>query len=292
MSVPRSISAVLVLVLIATACGSPAEEDSGTELDRTVPLDGVSNTRDLGGLRTKDGHTVRSGQIIRSGEIDDIDDVGMTRLDELGVSAIIDLRTTKEATANPAHWPEGKGPDRYNFPLMENESAMIDDMHALISSGSATGSQTDAMFFDAFSYIATDYTSEIRSVFDILLKQPNGQAVLYHCSGGKDRTGITTALVLSALGVTRDEIEADFMMSNQLNDADNAAAAIASQVNSTRGTNMSAQAVWPTLGVRKAYLDEFYRSVEEEYGSVDDYLRDGLGLTTEELEVLRARYLN
>lgn len=278
-------AAALSLTAMVSAGAAHASET------RAIELDGVLNTRDLGGLKTADGRTVRTGQLIRSGEIDEMGPEGMARLDALGVSAIVDLRTTSEATAHPVRWPEGQGPERYNFPVMERESKMIDEMRASIKTGTATAEDTEALFFNAFGYIATDYTAELRDLFDVLLKQPEGETVLYHCSGGKDRTGVATALVLSALGVTREDIKADFMMSNTLKDADNASVKIADKVNAANGTNMSAAAVWPTLGVREAYLDEFYKSVDATYGSVDGYLRDGLGLEDSDIEALHARYL-
>ncbi len=282
----RSIGAATLLFVAGTFHPVIAAED------RAIPLEGVLNTRDLGGLTTEDGRTVRAGQLIRSGEIDQIRTGGMQRLDDMGVSAIVDLRTTFEATAHPAQWPEGQGPARYNFPVMENENQMIDDMRASIKAGTATVEGTDGLFFGAFGYIATDYTKEYRDLFDVLLDQPEGEAVLYHCSGGKDRTGVATALVLTALGVTKDDIRADFMMSNTLKDADNKAQQIAAEVNAAHGTNMTAAAVWPSLGVREAYLDEFYKSVEASHGSVDAYLREGLGLTDADFDTLRNRYLN
>ena len=284
MNLIRSIGATLLLMTMGTLPGIAAEE-------RAVPLEGVLNTRDLGGLKTVDGRSVRTGQLIRSGEIDEISESGMQNLDEMGVSVIVDLRTTSEATAHPAQWPEGEGPVRHNFPVMENESQMIEDMRASIKSGTAKAEETDALFAGAFGYIATDYTDEYRDLFDVLLGQPEGEAVLYHCSGGKDRTGVATALVLTALGVTKEDILADFMMSNTLKDADNKAEQIAAEVNAAQGTNMTAEAVWPSLGVRVSYLDEFYNSVEEGYGSVDGYLREGLGLTDDDLDTLRNRYL-
>ena len=285
MNLIRSIGATLLLMTVGTLPGIAAEE-------RAVPLEGVLNTRDLGGLKTEDGRSVRTGQLIRSGEIDEISTSSMQSLDEMGVSVIVDLRTTSEATAHPAQWPEGQGPKRHNFPVMENESQMIEDMRASIKSGAAKAEETDALFAGAFGYIATDYTDEYRDLFDVLLGQPEGEAVLYHCSGGKDRTGVATALVLSALGVTKEDIQADFMMSNTLKDADNKAEQIAAEVNAAQGTNMTAEAVWPSLGVRASYLDEFYNSVEESYGSVDGYLREGLGLTDDDLDTLRDRYLH
>ena len=168
---------------------------------------------------------------------------------------------------------------------------MIDDMRANIKAGAATAEEVDGLFSGAFSYIATDYTAELREFFDVLLAQPEGEALVFHCSGGKDRTGVTTALVLSALGVPREEIEADFMLSNVQKNSDEAATEIAAKVNALQGTVMTAEAVWPSVGVREAYLEEFYKSIAENYGSVDQYLRVGLGLTDEEINTLRARYL-
>ena len=275
-------------IVVATLCAvAPA---LATE-ERAIPLDGVVNTRDLGGLQTKDGRTVRKGQLIRSGEIDDMGETGMARLDALGVGSIVDLRTVTEATAHPISWPEGLGPDRYHFPVMEQESQAIDDMRASIKAGTATFEDTDALFLGAFANIPSSYEAELRSLFDVLLNQPEGEAVLYHCSGGKDRTGVATALVLSALGVTEEDIKADFMLSNVLKDADNASVRIAQQVNAAKGTNMTSEAVWPSLGVRDEYLDAFYSGIEQQYGSVDGYLRDGLGLTDDDLQTLRDRYL-
>ncbi|MBO9446966.1 tyrosine-protein phosphatase [Ruegeria sp. R14_0] len=284
MNLLRSIGTPLLLLMVGVCPGIAAEE-------RAVPLEGVLNTRDLGGLKTEDGRTVRAKQLIRSGEIDEISNGGMQRLDDMGVSVIVDLRTTAEATAHPAQWPDGQGPARHNFPVMENESQMIDDMRASIKSGTAKAEETDALFAGAFGYIATDYTDEFRDLFDVLLGQPEGEAVLFHCSGGKDRTGVATALILTALGVSQKDIQADFMMSNILKDADQKAEQIAAEVNAVHGTSMTAEAVWPSLGVRESYLDEFYTSVEESYGSVDGYLRQGLGLTNEDLDTLRDRYL-
>lgn len=283
---------VRAAIVALTLCGLGDAEQTQASEDRAIPIEGVANTRDLGGLQTKDGRSIRTGQLIRSGEIDRMGADGMALVEDLGVTSIVDLRTTLESTADPVLWPDGQGPERYNFPVMEQEAQMIEDMRASIKSGTATETQTDTLFFEAFGYIATDYTKEFRALFDVLIEQPEGEAVLYHCSGGKDRTGVATALVLSALGVTQEDIEADFMMSNVLKDARNASVKIADQVNAERGTSMTPEAVWPSLGVRMEYLNNFYSSVNETYGSVDNYLHEGLGLTDQDLEKLRNRYLN
>lgn len=278
---------VFMVVLVALYSSASAT----LAKDRSIQLAGVQNTRDLGGLTTTDGRTVRSGLVIRSGEIDHIDQSGKGRLDAMGVAAIIDLRTTKEATMRPAEWPRGTGPRRYNFPLMENESVLIDEMRARLKSGTAQADWMDQTFHDAFGYIPTDYTDDLQKVFDVLLAQTDGAAVLYHCSGGKDRTGVVTVLLLSALGVSRDQIESDFLFSNTAVDADARSEEIAQQINAAKGTAMTGADVWPSLGVRPEYLKHLYDTVESKYGSVDRYLQDALGLSNDDIERLRARYL-
>ncbi len=279
------VGAVLAVVVAGVSFQASAAND------RKIELTGVQNTRDLGGLETQDGKRVRTGQIIRSGEIDEVNDDGIATLDGMKVSAIIDLRTTIEATASPAEWPQGQGPRRYNFPLMERDAQDIENMRAAIKSGTAKAEDTEALFYEAFASVPKNYTSDIRKVFDVLITQPDDEAVLLHCSGGKDRTGIVSALVLSALGVSRSEIEADFLMSNVQKQADKKSEEIARQVNAANGTNMTPEAVWPSLGVRADHLGKFYDGIIEEYGSMDLYFQDGLGLTDEDLETLRARYL-
>ena len=277
--------ALLAVSTFVSGTPSPASET------RIIELNGVLNTRDLGGLQTEDGRSLRTGQIIRSGEIDAIDEAGKATLDTMGVSTVVDLRTTREATEHPAEWPEGQGPARYNFPLMEQEAQEIEDMRIAIKSGTAKAEDTEALFYEAFATVPQNYAPDIRNLFDVLLAQPEGEAVLVHCSGGKDRTGIATALVLSALGVTREDIEADFLMSNVQKKADTKAVEIANQVNKANGTNMTPEAVWPSLGIRPDHLGTFYDNIATNYGSVEGYLHDALGLTAADIQTLRDRYL-
>ncbi len=276
-----------IAALALSLCATPTLAQ-----DRTLQLSGVKNTRDLGGLSTADGRRVRPGRVFRSGEIDHIDASGKDRLEELGVAAIIDLRTTREATRAPARWPAGSGPARYNFPLLENESDLIDTMREKLRSGTAEAEWMERTFRDSFGTVATDYTEDLRKVFDVLLADAGEAPVLVHCSGGKDRTGVVTALFLTALGVPRDQIEADFLFSNIAVDADRRAERMAQTINEAQGTAMTAAAVWPSLGVRPEYLAHFYDTVELKYGSVDGFLSDALGLSQDDVENLRRKYLH
>lgn len=168
---------------------------------------------------------------------------------------------------------------------------MIDDMRNRIASGTAKADWIDKSFHDAFGSIPLENSESLRQVFEILLDQSESAPVLFHCSGGKDRTGVVTALLLATLGVPRAQIEQDFLMSNRAVDADAASLAFAEKVNAEKGTSMTAEDVWPSLGVRRAYLDHFYATVEGEYGSVEAYLAEALQLSDEDIAALKDKYL-
>ena len=228
----------LHLVFVITALMS--SDLVASDASRAVSIEGVKNTRDLGGLTTSDGRTIQAGLLIRSGEIDHISESGKAKLDAMGVTAVIDLRTTREASAAPAEWSEGTGPERFNFPLLENETDRIVEMRSMIKSGTAEPEWMDNAFRDSFGSIPIEDSASIRKVFDLLLELPNGKPLLFHCSGGKDRTGVVSALVLTSLGVPREQIEADFMMSNVLIQPDKTAVEMARKINAANGTDMPA----------------------------------------------------
>ncbi|SDK64310.1 tyrosine-protein phosphatase [Aliiruegeria lutimaris] len=140
--------AILSSILVAFLALPVAAQEHETA--RFVALEGVKNTRDLGGLTTEHGRMVRTGQLIRSGEIDHISPDGMAALEDMSVSTIIDLRTTKEATRQPAEWPHGSGPERVNLKLLEAESDKIDEMRNRIASGTAEAAWMDQSFLETF----------------------------------------------------------------------------------------------------------------------------------------------
>ena len=111
--------------------------------------------------------------------------------------------------------------------------------------------------------------------------------LLFHCSAGKDRTGWLTAVLLGALGADRATIVDDYVLTNEV--AGPAMAHTMELLNARRG--VPRELLWPVLAAEPAYLDEAFGAVEERYGGLDGYLRDGLGLDDDELAALRRRLL-
>ncbi|MER6343544.1 tyrosine-protein phosphatase [Streptomyces sp. NPDC001595] len=243
--------------------------------DRLVRLDGTVNLRDAGGYRTKDGRWVRMGVVYRSDSLGKLTDADVAKLKRLGLAADFDLRTTQERTADPDRVPEGvkyvvadvigDGSPVFTMPETADEAArmMIDGEKAMVSGAGAKA---------AYSSVFAD------------LSDGDADGVLYHCTAGKDRTGWASAALLTALGVPRETVMADYLASNDYRAEANAAMLAALPP-------AQAAVYKPLLDVRPEYLNSGFAEVREEFGSFAAYEREGLGLNAAELMRLRAELL-
>jgi protein-tyrosine phosphatase len=250
---------------------------------RIVTLPGAFNVRDIGGYTTQKGQTVRWGQVYRAGTLSNLTDEGVARLSELGIQTICDVRTTHEAETQPARLPEairyvhiplherGEGRGRILFTVTTRPHRISD----LIVYGYIT------LMIEKRAHLLADI---IRRIAD-----PANRPILLHCTAGKDRTGLTIALLLALLGVPDDTILADFSLSNLFyeevrqtiqRDAERLA------VFGIRAGNLRPMLVADpeTLRVALAY-------VRRRYGSVDGYVRGRGGLSDATLQQLRVELL-
>ena len=213
----------------------------------------IQNMRDLGGIRTVDGRTIRPGMLIRSGQL-----VQAREEDLHGVSAVIDLRTPGEQREMP---DQVCGREFLSLPL-------FDDAMAGISHEQETKNQGIPDMAVLYGRLMLECTASFRRVmFAVMTHDYNTGAVLWHCTEGKDRTGMTTALVLEALGVERDAIMEDYLKTNQINLPK--AAAIRERLVPTHGEAFAER-------VYRAYIadEDYLRAAWETMGK--DYLRDAL----------------
>ncbi len=263
--------------------------DRGTALttaDRGLHFASVPNWRDIGGYRTDDGHWVRMGMIYRADQLDKVSDADMTRIDALNPAVIIDLRTKSERSREP-----DKIPPRARGLVLDvaadSAGTLGGDMReamAAISTGKGAEMLTAAnRDFVSLPSALTAYTGMMRE----LLQEKDG-AIVYHCTAGKDRTGWATAIILSILGVPRDTIMADYLLSNQYLKAKNEAT-IAMFKKS--GAPFDVSNLEPVITVRPEYLQAAFDEVDRKFGSFDAYAHKGLGLTDADIAALRTKYL-
>ncbi|MFF0140724.1 tyrosine-protein phosphatase, partial [Streptomyces sp. NPDC005227] len=232
-----------------------------------------TNFRDAGGYRTGDGHWVKMGEIYRSDALDKLTAADLAKLKRLGIHAVYDLRMESERSTAPDRVPSGAtytvadvlaGSPAYSaMPTTETEAVkmMVDGEKFMVSGDSARA---------AFS---TVYAGAA-----------DGDGVLYHCTAGKDRTGWSSAALLTALGVPRDTVMNDYLASNTYRAAANAAA-LASM------PPAQAAVYKPLMDVRAEYLNSGFDEVRSTYGDFGSYLRKGLHIDSEELRDLRGELL-
>ncbi|MGI4871771.1 MAG: tyrosine-protein phosphatase [Janthinobacterium lividum] len=247
---------------------------------RAVQLEGGSNFRDLGGYPAAGGKHVKWGHIYRSADISKLTDSDLRALQSRHVALVCDLRGPQEYAQAPDRLPAGA--KRLELPA---GSEKIDPR--LLSGGAKTLNR-DSLMRAVYTNISF-FPAKYKPMFDELLALPGDEALLFHCTAGKDRTGIGAALVLSALGVDRKTILKDYAATDVYWQAGRE-----QSLQRMTQAGMSAQtvaAMRPMLAANPAYLASTFATIDKQYGSMDQYLVQGMGLTPQQLATLRAKYL-
>jgi protein-tyrosine phosphatase len=170
--------------------------------DRRVLLDGCFNFRDVGGYPTKYGSTVRWRRFYRSGGPLDLSPSDIETVRRLRLATVIDLRTAEEVASHPGFRQATATANLVHLPMTD-----------LLPAPDELARWTDATFVadQYFSMLAEATPMVVEAI--AMLTDPSAYPVLVHCSAGKDRTGVLTAVVLGLLGVDREAIVADYALS-------------------------------------------------------------------------------
>jgi protein tyrosine/serine phosphatase len=241
---------------------------------RELAWDGCLNVRDLGGHATSDGGETRYGAIVRADSVRQLTDAGWTALVDYGVRTIVDLRMDQERDADP---PAELPVEVLHVPFLVADPEALAETEAV---GAAAADDTSATR-DVYLVFLDRFQTNVASAIRVVARAPEG-GVAVHCEGGKDRTGLISALLLRLAGVGEEEIGADYAVSAErlrprhdvwLDEAE-------TDEERERIRRLSACAAESMVGV----LEE----VERRHGSVDAYLRAG-GLADDDVRVARAR---
>ncbi|NLB28195.1 MAG: tyrosine-protein phosphatase [Clostridiaceae bacterium] len=256
----------------------------------------ISNLRELGGYRTKDGLRVKSNLLYRSGDLNFPTDLLAQSLEPLNISLVFDLRSSDEATSNAYSLPESiQYRHRPVLASFEKNSQYtnfeLPDLEAMRKGGRQPFSQDEIRFLGGFMTKVYQEMGERAEVFGDIMKEMaenGGTPVLFHCSAGKDRTGVLATLILLALGVSMEDAMEHYLLSNtyRKEEINEEMQKIASLIDDPVLLNQ----IGDMLLVKEEYLDTTLKAVRA-YPVFEDYAGSRLGLEREDLETLRVLYL-
>jgi protein tyrosine/serine phosphatase len=246
-----------------------------TQFERKWTLDGVENFRDYGGYATADGRRVKTGRLFRSAHHGAASAADLERLDALGLSALVDLRRTTERNRMPSQ----RGPGfKAQVILNDLDDQDVDSFHAHLIESDQSVEAMRAYLRDYYRHAPLErrHIDLYRRYFQVLAEADG--PVLIHCAAGKDRTGILAALTHRLLGVGDEDMMADYLLTNDAERMERRAPLFAAWVQDLTGRTPSKDAMFASMGVEAEYLRIAFAAIEAEYGSVEAYLEQALGV--------------
>ena len=267
---------------------------------RVINFEGVANARDMGGLVMQDGRTVRFDMLVRSAKLANATDADVAILqNQYHLSNVFDFRFDQEMAEAPDRVIDGV---TYAH-LSTMPQAVIT---AMVQFGAGSGQLDNPSTLDALLGLAFNPVMQemIKQLYPAIVTDPQSQAcygeflrgvlaakggALWHCSEGKDRCGWGSALLLAALGASRQVIVEDFDMSNQSYAAD--IEQLSALVRDKDGGEGAEAFIRAMVGVSRENFEATLDLIDQTYGSMEQYLENQLGFSKEEQMQLRAKYL-
>lgn len=290
---------LMLLIPVLLLAGCSHAKNLVTEEGQTLNMRSISNARELGGYQTIDGKTVRKGVLLRTGALTDISQEDAEALIErYNLAAIIDLRAGYELEEDPE--PVVSGVAQYNFRIMDEQmmaqrAAGIADlltdpnadpvkrMTAILEAGVIS----DQMYVEFLQ--GQTGKAGFRDFFRVLLETPEGSSVLWHCTNGKDRTGVAAMLLLGVLNVDEETIMDDFMLTNAFFTEE--ISAMREQLSQyIKDEAMLDELLVTGRGVYAPYMRNAIDYIKENYGDIPSYVKTELGLTDEDIAKLQTLY--
>ncbi|MDE1556501.1 MULTISPECIES: tyrosine-protein phosphatase [Comamonas] len=246
-------------------------------LPRSIALDGTTNFRDLGGYAGADGRTVRWRKLFRSDHLAGLSPADLQALQALGVARAVDFRGVQERACQGYAWPF------LEQQVLGIEPTVVQRALALVQQGHRlTADETVGLMQDTYRSFVIDNADRFARLFRLL--QDSDQPLVFHCTAGKDRTGWAAALILLALGVSREAVREDYLLTNQLYRRPAELAAKAAQ-------SVPQDILDVLWRVQMPFLDSAFVLAEQHAGSMDRYLAEVLGVDAAARQRLAQRYL-
>ena len=257
-----------------------------------IKLERVANCRDLGGLPCADGCRVKPKKLIRSAELHNATDQDLeTLMRKYDMSRVVDFRTSFEAKLEKDPILKMEGVEYVNLRPIATEGELIDDQEGALTVLKQFVSDTPKFFTDMYKDMVTNaHSAKVYSRFLNMLLENSDGSTLWHCTQGKDRTGLAAMFVERALGASEEVIKADYLASNlflqvkrgRLDD-------ILGRIPFLKSVEIDKEVV---AYVRLGNLEYALDVIKQEHGSLDEYIKNVLDFDDDKQAKLREMYLD
>jgi protein-tyrosine phosphatase len=244
--------------------------------DRHHPFEGCFNFRDIGGYPAADGRRIRWGRYFRAGRQDRMTDRDLERVAELGITTQIDLRKPEEVRDQGRGPLESLGAAYHNIAVIPDGGT--DQLARLVGDTGISGER-----YLGYLSFGTESWNRMFEIFGSAASHP----ILIHCTAGKDRTGVSTAFLLSVLGVDRTLIEADYVLTNR--DVPRQVDFLERTMGLPEGVDRATMT--RLAGVPENAIGDFLDGLDERWGGPIEYLRE-IGIDDTTMEAVREAFLD
>lgn len=253
-------------------------------LPTDIRLSGAPNFRDLGGYPARDGQTLRRGILYRSGELSELTAGDIQTVRQLGIRTVIDIRAAEESKSKPDRLPEGL--NVIHLPIHSG----VDDPTRLKSIRTFARRDFDVEAFTRQFYhrIAFDHRTQIGQIIGQMSRTENLPAIV-HCTGGKDRTGVVSALIQLFAGVSMENVMKDYLMTNER--MISVFTEYARKYRWLKLFGVSIEKFTPLAESRSEYLATVLKDIFSDYSTPDRYFQEGCGVAPDTLERFKSLLL-
>ena len=254
----------------------------------------LNNTRDLGGFPVADGRRIKHGKLIRSGKLYKLPKLTLTHLEKLGVTTVVDIRNELERQDYPDS--KIKGARQVNLPIELAGAQGITQTKSLTKIWREESKRIESEFGTADGYMRDVYErmlfdersqKTLKEFFSLVIANEN--CMLWHCSAGKDRTGIAAMLLEAVLGVDEELIIKDYVISNKFQRRKRTAQKLGLLVLPV--AKDFKRILYALMIAKPEYITHAVNKIKERCGSVVEYCKQCLGLTDDDIELLKNKYL-
>ena len=250
---------------------------------RKLPFTGAHNFRDLGGYKTSDGKTVKWGKVYRSDNLHSLTDEDLKYMERLNIKSVVDFRSDEERNEEPDRLTPDMTP--ILLPIKFEPEGVTENLTRDLTFGNLDSSN---LLRDFNIILVKEFTEEYREFFRHIVDN-GGEPFLLHCTAGKDRAGFGSAMILTVLGVPREKIIEDYLLTNTYVSDHVDRKLLETELKTFfRADSDNLRKI---NFVEERYIQAAFDTIDSHWGGMDQYISDGLNLTEEDIGKIRNYYL-